>query len=838
KLGGPQPAENAPATLLTYLREGGALFESVLPPEAVFDWTGPRYRHADLGPADKQEPFQSPPPLGAPGTPARMNLLADTVRDWMKDGWRLYVFCHNQGEQERLEEILLEQDRRFAAFLDEERISFPLGPLTRGFLDPANKRAVLANGELFGRTRRRLRLPKFGGGKTLSGIVELSPGDYVVHERFGIGRYKNMERVEAGGVEADYLRLEYKGGDRVFVPLFEFRQVQKFIGTDGKKPRLSSLDTSSWERTKQEVQASVAQMAAELLERAARRAAAAGISFPPDSHMEKEFGASFLYELTPDQAKAIEEMKSDMVRPRPMDRLVCGDVGYGKTEVALRAAFKAVVNNRQVAVLVPTTILAEQHGRNFRERFADYPVAIAVLSRFATAAEQKRVIADVRRGVIDIVIGTHRLLSPDIVFKNLGLVVIDEEHRFGVKQKERLMAFRDVVDVLALSATPIPRTLAASMGGVKSLSVIETPPEGRLPIATHVGAFDEKIVAAAVEHELRRGGQVFYVHNRVETIEERRRWLEKSLADHGLTPKIALAHGQMSGAQLEKTMWDFLHKKYGLLISTSIIESGLDIPSVNTLIVEEAEDFGLAQLYQLRGRVGRERQKAYCYLFYSPGSALTEEARKRLTALKEFASLGSGFRLALRDLEIRGAGNLLGAQQHGFVNAVGIDLYGQLLTEEIRRQKGGTPDKPALPEPAIELPVSAYLPEDYLPSETERIAFYRRILDAAASQLHALREELEDRCGRLPEPAERLFEVAALRLTAREKRVTKISQTKKGLEFRFHNSVTFAPALLDDLPRKHGETFSFLPGPPFGMRVAAPAENVTEWARNFLSTLG
>jgi transcription-repair coupling factor (superfamily II helicase) len=842
------------ATLLSYLGAGGTLFESELPADVDIAFAGRRIKRIGLESAEREEPYRPPPTFGSP---ARMDLFAKAVKDWLADGWTVHAFCRNQGEQERLEEILLEHDRRLAGDIEARRIDFPLGPLMRGFLDPVEKRAVLANGQIFGRARRRLRLPKFVGGKALAGVAELRGGDYVVHERFGIGRYRKLERVKAGGVEADYLRLEYKGGDRVFVPLTEFRQVQKYIGTEGKKPKVSSLDTASWERTKKQVEESVAQLAAELLERAAKRAALPGIGFAPDSHLEKEFGASFLYELTPDQAKAIDEVRSDMMRPRPMDRLVCGDVGYGKTEVALRAAFKAVSNGRQVAVLVPTTILADQHGRNFRERFADYPVSVAVLSRFAKPAEVKSVLADLRRGVIDIVVGTHRLLSADVVFKNLGLVIIDEEHRFGVKQKERIMAYRDVVDVLALSATPIPRTMGAALGGIKSLSVIESPPEGRLPIATHVGPFDEKIVLAAVEHELRRSGQVFYVHNRIGTIEKRKEWLEQVMAAQGLNAKVGLGHGQMTGPQLEKTMWDFLHKKFNILLSTTIIESGLDIPSVNTLVVEDAEDFGLSQLYQLRGRVGRQREKAYCYLFYSPGAELTEDARKRLTALKEFASLGSGFRLALRDLEIRGAGNLLGPQQHGFVNAVGIDLYGQLLADQIARQKGEAPARPEEPEPALELPVSAFLPEDYLPSEAERVAFYKRLLDASEKDLDGLREELLDRCGALPDPAERLFQVAALRLAARRAGALSVAVARKGLEVRFREGVTFPPALLEALPKSHGSAFSFLPGPPagapsdkpgrspaatetFGMRFGPPLPgggDLLGWTRDFLLSL-
>ncbi|MGQ0644414.1 MAG: transcription-repair coupling factor [Elusimicrobiota bacterium] len=843
-LSGPWAAGRA--TLMDYLG-GGTLFASNLPEEGRPAREGKTVLRVELGAADREEKFLPPP--AAPG-PAAAAFFAAEIKKWMEAGWTAAIFCHNPGEQERLEEILLEQDRSLSAFFEARpsagpdgreaparRLDFPIGNLNRGFLDPENKRAVLCNAQIFGRARRRLRLPKFIGGKSLAGVSDLAKGDYVVHEQFGVGRYTGLRRVKAAGVEADYLTLEYKGGDRVRVPLFEFKQVQKFVGAEGKKPKLSSLDTAAWERAKEKVKEEVAALARDLLARAAKRAALAGTAFPPDSHMEKEFGDSFLYELTPDQARAIREVKADMVSPRPMDRLVCGDVGYGKTEVAMRAAFKAASAGRQVAVLVPTTILAEQHGRNFRERFADYPISVAVLSRFSAPAEQKRIVADLRRGVLDIVVGTHRLLSPDVAFKNLGLIIVDEEHRFGVKQKERLAAFRDVVDVLALSATPIPRTLGSALGGLKAMSLIESPPEGRLPIATHVGPFDEGVVAAALEHELQRGGQVFYVHNRVGSLDSRRQWLEGLLKARGLQAKIGAAHGQMTGAQLEKIMWDFLHKKHDILLSTSIIESGLDIPSVNTLVVEEAEDFGLSQLYQLRGRVGRERQKAYCYLFHS-ARTLSEDAEKRLGALREFASLGAGFNLALRDLEIRGAGNLLGPQQHGFVNAVGIALYGRLLSDEIRRQRDGAPADDAGAEPALELPVSAYLPEDYMPSEGDRVAFYKRLLDAPASGLDALRAELEDRCGRLPAPAAALFEVAELRHAAKKKKAARVSLVRDGLEVHFENNVSFSPATLENLVKTHGPAFSFLPGPPFGMRwEPAPPEPLLAWVKNFLSTL-
>ncbi|HOW27081.1 MAG TPA: transcription-repair coupling factor [Elusimicrobiota bacterium] len=847
------------ATLLDYLsdRSPDASAPSVLyqshPSGEDVSLEGYRLLRDDLGHPDITVPFLSLPPFETVGVATsveavtRFTVFVQHVREWMSRGYRVTVFCQNAGEQERLKEMVLEHDHRLEKFFESGQIGLPLGPLTKGFVDPSRQRVLLSNGEVFKRPRRRLRLPKFSGGEAIADVVELKAGDFVVHERFGIGRYRGLQRVTAAGTEADYLRLEYKGGDRVFVPLFEFRQVQKYRGMEGKMPRLSSLDTASWERIKQGVQESVAALAADLLERAAKRALQTGTSFSPDSHIEKEFGNGFYYELTRDQAKAIAEVKSDMMSPRPMDRLVCGDVGYGKTEVAMRAAFKAAASNKQVAVLVPTTILAEQHGRTFADRFADYPVSVAVLSRFAKPADEKRIIQDIRRGVIDIVIGTHRLLSPDIQFKNLGLVIVDEEHRFGVRQKERMTAFRETVDVLSLSATPIPRTMASSLGGLKTLSVIETPPEGRLPVATYAGPFDEKLVRDAVAQELQRGGQVFYVFNQIRTLESKRKWLEKLVEEtvdpaskpggKGMSP-VGIAHGQMTGAALEKVMWDFLHKKHAVLLATSIVESGLDIPSVNTLIVEQAEDFGLAQLYQLRGRVGRERQKAYCYLFYSPDGDLSEEARKRMTALKEFAGLGSGFRLALRDMEIRGAGNLLGPQQHGFVNAVGLDLYGQLLGDEIKRQKGEAVETRTEPDVSLELPLSAYIPPDYLPSESERIAFYRRLIDATPSEWRGLREELEDRCGKLPVPAEKLFQVAEVRHLARSRKVSHVAVFQEGLEIRFRKDAVLSEKFVAAQLERHGDSIAFLPGPPDGMRICPlPDEDLLSWTRNFLSTM-
>ena len=675
-----------------------------------------------VGPlGETNEGFQ-PPPLFA----GHLERLKEHLELWYADDWRAVIFCHNRGERERLEELLTTPELAARGLKPPWLPPIEIGDLEHGFEHPQRRQAVLANSEIFGRYRKKTRLPKFEAGAAFQSPFDIRANDYLVHEKHGIGRYQGLRTLRVGKVSSEYLALEYKGGDKLYVPIFEIQQVQKYLGAEGKRPPLSSLDTAAWERVKSKVKEDVAKLAAELLGRAAKRSIRPGYAFPPRTHLEDEFAASFMYKLTVDQEKTLEDVERDMTAPRAMDRLICGDVGYGKTEIAMRAALKAALAGKQVCLLCPTTILAEQHARNFTERMADYPVTVKFISRFQDKSEQKKILELVGKGGVDIIIGTHRLLSPDVIFNNIGLLVIDEEHRFGVKQKNKLLALRETVDVLSLTATPIPRTLASSLAGIKDLSVIETPPEGRLPISTHVGLFDEELMAKAVQIELDRGGQVFYVHNRVKTLDARRAWLQ------GLMPsiRIAMAHGQMNEHQLEEAMHSFLHRKVDILLATTIIESGLDIPSVNTLIVEEAEEMGLAQLYQLRGRVGRSKAKAYCYLFYDSPS-LTTDAKKRLEALKEFTALGSGLRLAMRDMEIRGAGNLLGPQQHGNMAAVGIETYSRLLNEEIQKQQGDAVEE-TNEGPLLELSLSAYLPDDYMPVESERVLMYKRVLSASA----------------------------------------------------------------------------------------------------------
>ncbi len=748
------------------------------------------------------------PPFGG-----NIDRLREQLIKWQEEDWRGVIFCHNRGERERLEELLIDSLSAARGTRPPWLPSIIIGALEHGFVHPGLHLFVLPNSEIFGRFRKRIRLPKFEGGGGFSSPLDIRPNDYLVHEKHGIGRYLGLKSLKVGKVTSEYLAIEYKGGDKLYVPIFEIQQVQKYLGAEGRRPALSSLDTAAWERIKSKVQEDVAKLAADLLRKAAKRSVKPGYAFPPRTHLEDEFAESFIYKLTPDQTKTLEDVEADMTTPKAMDRLICGDVGYGKTEIAMRAALKAALAGKQVCLLCPTTILAEQHARNFSERMADYPVTIRFLSRFQEKSEQKKILEAVASGGVDIIIGTHRLLSADVAFPRLGLLVIDEEHRFGVKQKNKLLALRETVDVLSLTATPIPRTLASSMAGIKDLSVIETPPEGRLPISTHVGLFDEDLMAKAVQQELDRGGQVFYVHNRVKTLEARQTWLKSLLP----SIRITMAHGQMNESELEQAMHDFLHRKVDVLLATTIIESGLDIPSVNTLIVEEAEEMGLAQLYQLRGRVGRSKTKAYCYLFYATGG-LTTDAKKRLEALKEFTALGSGIRLAMRDMEIRGAGNLLGPQQHGSMAAVGIETYSKLLNEEIQKIQGEAPEESS-DGPLFELSLSAYIPDDYMPAESERVQMYKRILSANTEQLSKIKEELIDRCGPLTAPVKLLFDTAALRLIAKEKGIAEVHQEVEGVLIYFRPSFKIPEKSFNILLSAKPGEITLIPGPPTGVRV-------------------
>jgi transcription-repair coupling factor (superfamily II helicase) len=681
----------------------------------------------------------------------------------VRSGYRTIVAWTRRGEAERAAYNLA---RVRASFLDgqpaprEAGVTFAAANLRDGFVSPSLRLAVLPEHRLL-RRRRGERPQGPGTGKgALASFTDLRAGDAVVHEEHGIARFTGFETKTVGGVTRDYLELEYRDGDRVFVPSDQLFKISRYVGADAGDPPLSKLGGKQWELMKTRARRAAQALAGELINLYAERKRRAGHAFEADSEWLMQFEQAFPYQETPDQMEAIEQVKADMEEARPMDRLICGDVGYGKTEVALRAAFKAANDGKQVMFLVPTTILAQQHFGTFTERLRDYPFRIEVASRFRSTKDVNAAVKDFQEGKVDIMVGTHRLLSRDVRPKDLGLLIVDEEQRFGVKQKELLRQLRLRVDVLSLSATPIPRTLQMSLAGLRDISVIETPPEGRRPVKTYVGEYDEGLVKQAIERELSRGGQAYFLHNRVDTIDEAAENVRVLVPD----ARVLVAHGQMGEGELEKVMLEFLRGKADVLVCTTIVEAGLDISSANTLIVERADALGLAQLYQIRGRVGRARERAYAYLFYPSSAALTEDAAARLSTLSDYTELGSGFKIAMRDLEIRGAGNLLGDEQSGHVAAVGFELYVAMLDEAVAALAGTSADE--APDPVrVDVPVDAYVPGDYVPYEAAKIEIHRRVSGAREiADLIVLREELEDRFGPVPEPLENLIKLQDARI--------------------------------------------------------------------------
>ncbi len=668
----------------------------------------------------------------------------------------LLILCDNEGQLERLEDLLTEP----AGGRLPPAITLAIGALQGGFWLPGL--AVLTDHEIFHRTRRLGRERRYRAAIVSPAARALTPGDYVVHLDHGIGVYRGMETIRLGDATLEVAVLEYEGGDRLNVPLYRIDQIEPYRSVsdevDRPPPRLDRLGGTRWARQREKTERAVRRLAAELLDLYARRTLAASIPCPPDTRWQKELESSFLYEDTPDQRRASDEVKRDLERPRPMDRLLVGDVGYGKTEVALRAAFKAIQGGRQAAILVPTTILAEQHGRTCRERLAQFPVRVEVLSRFRASGEVRSVLADLREGKVDLVIGTHRLLSRDVIFRDLGLLIVDEEHRFGVRHKERLKALRLEVHVLTLTATPIPRTLHQALSGLRDLSLIETPPRDRSPVLTYVEPWDDELLAEVLARELDRGGQAFLVHNRIETIESVAGRVRR------LAPRarVALAHGQMREMELDDVMRRFVAGDVDILVSTMIVESGLDVPNANTMIVHQAHQFGLAQLYQLRGRVGRGHRRAFCYLLVP--ETVDPQAEYRLRVLEQHTDLGSGYRIALRDLELRGAGNLLGAEQSGYAHAVGFDVYMRWLTEAVRAARGEAAGE-GLPPPEVLYDGPAHLPDEFVPDEDAKLDLYRRLARAGRhDEIAAIRAELRDRFGPLPPEAEGLLVVSDLRV--------------------------------------------------------------------------
>ena len=718
---------------------------------------------------------------------ARRREFFAQLHRWLRQDFFVHVFCNNDGERRRFQEIWRE-----SGFSTEKNLRLHLGTLSRGFICDQLKLVVVTDAEIFGRYKiqrpRKLKSPHALAARSALDIdfTDLEEGDLVVHLQYGIGKFLGLKNLPAAArpplhgvppVETECLVIEYAPANpadqppKLYVPVSEAHLVGKYVGAGRAYPPLNTLGGTRWMKAREQAEHAVRDVAAELLSIQAARDTRSGHAFKPDSPWQTEFESAFIYEETPDQLTAISQTKSDMEKPKPMDRLICGDVGFGKTEVAIRAAFKAVMDGKQAAILVPTTVLAQQHFNNFRERMADYPVRIELLSRFRTRRGQSRVIRDLAAGAVDIVIGTHRIVQDDIAFKDLGLVVIDEEQRFGVLQKEKFKRLRTLVDVLTLSATPIPRTLYLALTGARDMSTIQTPPHDRLPVETIVTQYDERVIRDAILREISRGGQVFFLHNRVMTIDTVCARLQSLLPG----ARIVVGHGQMDADRLEEVMTRFVNGEADVLLSTTIIESGLDIPNANTIIIDRADRFGLSDLYQLRGRVGRYKHQAYAYLLLPRHARLLTDVRKRISAMKQYASLGSGFKIAMRDLEIRGAGNLLGAEQSGHITAVGFELYCQLLKQSVASLKGEKI------KPRVEVSVKLdflrekTLPEDYLAESHHRIEIYRKLAQAnEKTALENLRNELRDRFGPIPPPVETLLQIAELKILAADKSVSAI----------------------------------------------------------------
>ncbi|MEK6759017.1 MAG: transcription-repair coupling factor [Deltaproteobacteria bacterium] len=770
--------------------------------------------------------------------------LAGRITGWVEEGKRVFLTAHNKGQAERTVELLEDYSLRPSIVHGSEVLnpgggfgfSIATGALLSGFRIAEASLVVISEEEVFGEKAKRRPPPSRRLEAFLTQLQDLSEGDAIVHAHHGIGLYRGLKRLTIDSIEGDFLLLEYRDGDKLYLPVGRMDLVGKYHGLEGKSPELDKLGGPGWEKKTGKVKAAVEKLAGELLKLYAEREIAEGFAFTSPDRLFHEFEAGFEFDETPDQARAIEDTLKDMQLPRPMDRLVCGDVGYGKTEVAIRAAFKAVLDKKQVAVLVPTTVLAQQHFQTFSKRLSAYPVVVEALSRFRSPKEQKDIVKRLEAGQVDIIIGTHRLLQKDIGFKDLGLVVIDEEHRFGVAHKERLKQLRKKVDVLTLTATPIPRTLHMSLASVRELSIINTPPEDRLAIKSRVVSFDEGAIAEAIERELNRGGQVFFVHNRVQSIGA----MEDCLRRIVPRARIAVGHGQMKEGELEKTMSTFINKECDILLSTSIIESGLDIPSANTIIINRADRFGLAELYQLRGRVGRSRHRAYAYFICPTVTELTDDARKRMEVIQELTEPGSGFRVATYDLEIRGAGELLGSSQSGQIAEVGFEMYSQLLEEAVQELRGTKVSEE--PDPEITLRVSQFIPEDYIPDTRQRLGLYKRLASIdTEDDLDSLREELVDRYGEAPVLVENLLRTVELKLICNVLKVRELIQ--KGIRLYFGFSDLAGEKSGGDIveralsmAKKEPKRFKIMPDARFAALISPEADPIEE-ARYVLKEL-
>ena len=717
----------------------------------------------------------------------QLNMLIEDIQERKEKKYKTVILAGTRPRGERLVKTLMEKGI-FSTYKDSidkieaGEVVITFGNLLRGFDYPELELSIISDKDIFGETRRKRsgKAVRKKGVAKITSFAELKPGDYVVHANHGIGVYKGIKQMAAGGTTRDYLDIVYDKGDKLYVPVDQLDLVQKYIGSEGNSPKINKLGGAEWQKAKAKARKSINEIAQDLVKLYAARATLKGHSFGKDTEWQRQFEDEFPYEETPDQLASLEEIKRDMESDKPMDRLLCGDVGYGKTEVAIRAAFKAVMDGKQVAFLVPTTILAEQNYNNFIKRFSDFPIKIDMISRFRTPKQQKATLQALKEGNVDILIGTHRLVSKDIVFKDLGLLIVDEEQRFGVAQKEKIKGMKKNVDVLTLSATPIPRTLHMSLTGVRDISVIETPPEDRYPIQTYVVEQNDQLIRDAILREIGRGGQVYFVYNRVESIDSMANYIRDLVPEC----KVGIMHGQMTEKELETEMIAFMNKEYDVLVCTTIIETGIDISNVNTMIVHNADKMGLSQLYQLRGRVGRANRIAYAYFIYTKDKILTEVAEKRLKALKDFTELGSGFKIAMRDLEIRGAGNMMGSSQHGHMASIGYDLYCRMLEDTIKLIKGEIENEPI--ETSVDIKVDAFIPSSYITDEIQKIEVYKKI--AAIENINdfmEIKSELEDRYSSIPDSVYNLMDIAYIKSICKGLYIEDIKETAKELRFKF-----------------------------------------------------
>lgn len=771
---------------------------------------------------------------------SKFEMLVEDLKRYKKQKYAVLLVTSSTTRGKRLAEDL--RDFHISAFYEEdkerqtaqEEVMIVKGSLRKGFVYPMIKFVVISDTDIFGQRKKKLRRKHGYKGTAISGFADLNVGDYVVHENHGLGIYKGIEKIEVDHVVKDYIKIEYAGGSSLYILATQLDMIQKYADSEAKPPKLNKLGGQEWTKTKGRVKKAVADIAKELVELYAVRQKGSGYEFSEDTQWQREFEEMFPFEETEDQLTAISEVKKDMESSKIMDRLICGDVGFGKTEIAIRAAFKAIQDNKQVAYLVPTTVLAQQHYKTFKQRFKDFPVRVEMLSRFRTKSNIEQNIKDLKKGYVDIVIGTHRILSKDVKFKDLGLLIIDEEQRFGVKHKEQIKELKKNVDVITLTATPIPRTLHMSLIGIRDMCIMEEPPQDRMPIQTFVMEYNEEIARDAINRELARGGQVYFVHNRVQDIGD------VAATVQNLVPQanVAFAHGQMGERQLEEIMYDFVNGDIDVLVSTTIIETGLDISNANTIIIHNAEKMGLSQLYQLRGRVGRSNRMAYAFLMYGRNKILTEVAEKRLGAIRDFTELGSGVKIAMRDLEIRGTGNLLGAQQSGHMEAIGYDLYCKMLNQAIEALKGN--EVPDDFETKVDLVCDAYVPASYIKNESTKMDVYKRIAGIETPEEYEdMQDELLDRFGDIPNQVENLLRVVLLKAAAHKEYVTEISGDKKRLKLTMWNRAKVDVNRIPILVREYKGRLKFIPGdnPGFEYLPKQGNESVIELARQLIESL-